>query len=253
MAGPEAVNHRQAPTPAPAPERCATRRHMEQRRPLRAIRGPLEPSRCGPVSRLARSRAVAALARGGLRNRRADAGDPRAMPAGEARRNRSVGRVPRHGPFADREPRDVARGKCTGDSAAGRRGGRVVSGLALNFVPNTALGLAEMRRVVGPGGTIAAYVWDYAGKMELMRHFWDAAVELDPKVRDLDEGVRFRCASRLGWSAHFAKPISWRSKSFRSTFPSASATSTTTGRLSWADRGPPPLTPCPWTTRRAIA
>ena len=67
----------------------------------------------------------------------------------------------------------------------------VVSGLVLNFVPNTALGLAEMRRVVGPGGTIAAYVWDYAGKMELMRHFWDAAVELDPKVRDLDEGVRF--------------------------------------------------------------
>lgn len=26
---------------------------------------------------------------------------------------------------------------------------------------------------------------------ELMRHFWDAAVELDPAAADLDEGVRF--------------------------------------------------------------
>ena len=42
-----------------------------------------------------------------------------------------------------------------------------------------------------PGGTIAAYVWDYAGKMELMRHFWDAAVALNSAVRALDEGVRF--------------------------------------------------------------
>ncbi len=67
----------------------------------------------------------------------------------------------------------------------------VASGLVLNFIPNTALGLAEMRRVATPGGTIAGYVWDYAGKMELMRHFWNAAVELDPAVRELDEGVRF--------------------------------------------------------------
>ena len=67
----------------------------------------------------------------------------------------------------------------------------VVSGLVLNFVPDTALGLAEMRRAAVPGGAIAGYVWDYAGKMELMRHFWDAAVDLDPAVRELDEGVRF--------------------------------------------------------------
>lgn len=67
----------------------------------------------------------------------------------------------------------------------------VVSGLVLNFVPNTAVALSEMRRAVVPGGTIAGYVWDYAGKMELMRHFWDAAVALDPAARELDEGVRF--------------------------------------------------------------
>ncbi len=46
-----------------------------------------------------------------------------------------------------------------------------------------------------PGGVVAAYVWDYAGRMELMRRFWDAAVELDPAAADLDEGARFPIAS----------------------------------------------------------
>ena len=48
-----------------------------------------------------------------------------------------------------------------------------------------------MRRVVGPGGTVALYVWDYAGEMQLMRHFWDAAAALDPPAAELDEGKRF--------------------------------------------------------------
>lgn len=67
----------------------------------------------------------------------------------------------------------------------------VVSGLVLNFAKDPRAALAEMRRVVAPGGCIAAYVWDYAGKMELMRHFWDAAVELDASAAKLDEGKRF--------------------------------------------------------------
>jgi SAM-dependent methyltransferase len=67
----------------------------------------------------------------------------------------------------------------------------VVSGLVLNFVPDQPAALVEMARVANKGGTIAAYVWDYAGKMELMRIFWDAAVELDPDAAKLDEGVRF--------------------------------------------------------------
>lgn len=66
-----------------------------------------------------------------------------------------------------------------------------VSGLVLNFVPDPRAGLAEMARVTVEGGMIAVYVWDYAGKMELMRFFWDAAVELDPDAAKLDEGVRF--------------------------------------------------------------
>jgi SAM-dependent methyltransferase len=67
----------------------------------------------------------------------------------------------------------------------------VVSGLVLNFVQDQRAALLEMSRVTGNGGTVAAYVWDYVGKMELMRFFWDAAVELDPGAATLDEGVRF--------------------------------------------------------------
>ena len=66
-----------------------------------------------------------------------------------------------------------------------------VSGLALNFVPDPPRAVREMERVVRPGGTVALYLWDYAGEMQLMRRFWDAAVALDPEAGALDEGVRF--------------------------------------------------------------
>jgi SAM-dependent methyltransferase len=67
----------------------------------------------------------------------------------------------------------------------------VVSGLVLNFVPNPEQAVTEMKRLARPGGVVAAYVWDYAGKMELMRFFWDAAVALNPAAANLDEGRRF--------------------------------------------------------------
>lgn len=67
----------------------------------------------------------------------------------------------------------------------------VVSGLVLNFISQPGQALAEMARVAKPGGRVAAYVWDYAGRMELMRYFWDAAIALDPDILELDEGRRF--------------------------------------------------------------
>jgi SAM-dependent methyltransferase len=67
----------------------------------------------------------------------------------------------------------------------------VVSGLVLNFVPDRPAALGEMRRVTRPGGVVAAYVWDYADGMQLVRRFWDAAVECDPAARPLDEAARF--------------------------------------------------------------
>lgn len=67
----------------------------------------------------------------------------------------------------------------------------VVSGLVLNFVPDPAMALAEMARTAQPGGTVAAYVWDYSDGMQMLRYFWDAAASLDPAAAALDEGRRF--------------------------------------------------------------
>jgi hypothetical protein len=50
---------------------------------------------------------------------------------------------------------------------------------------------AEIVRAVRKKGTVALYVWDYAKKMQFMRHFWNAAAALDPAAYDLDEGRRF--------------------------------------------------------------
>ena len=69
--------------------------------------------------------------------------------------------------------------------------GAAVSGLVLNFVAERTTMLAELRRVVRAGGTVACYVWDYPGGMQLMRYFWDAAVELDPAVGAHRESTRF--------------------------------------------------------------
>ncbi|MDX1721610.1 MAG: methyltransferase domain-containing protein [Pseudomonas sp.] len=80
----------------------------------------------------------------------------------------------------------------------------VVSGLALNFIPDQHAALLEMARVTGKGGTIGAYVWDYAGKMELMRFFWDAARELDPHAAKLDEGARFPLCRREALATLFS-------------------------------------------------
>lgn len=65
----------------------------------------------------------------------------------------------------------------------------VVSGLVLNFLPDAGAALAAMRQRA-PAGVVAAYVWDYAGRMDLMRYFWDAAGALDPSAA-LDEAARF--------------------------------------------------------------
>jgi trans-aconitate methyltransferase len=66
----------------------------------------------------------------------------------------------------------------------------VVSGLVVNFLPEPDVALAAMR-AAAPDGVIAAYVWDYAEGMQLIRSFWDAAVAVDPAAAPLDEATRF--------------------------------------------------------------
>jgi SAM-dependent methyltransferase len=67
----------------------------------------------------------------------------------------------------------------------------VVSGLALNFVPDPGRAVGEFARVLQPGGVAAVYVWDYADGMQMMRLFWDAAIALDPAAAAFDESPLF--------------------------------------------------------------
>jgi SAM-dependent methyltransferase len=66
-----------------------------------------------------------------------------------------------------------------------------VSGLVLNFVRDHEAVAREMARVTRPGGCVAAYVWDYADGMQMMRRFWDAAIAVSPNDHKLDQAERF--------------------------------------------------------------
>lgn len=80
-----------------------------------------------------------------------------------------------------------------------------VSGLVLNFLPQPVKMLEEMRRVTIPGGVVAVYVWDYAGRMELLSHFWDSVLDLDPSATDLHEARRFPDANAEGLARQFVE------------------------------------------------
>src|SRR3954451_21961093 len=98
---------------------------------------------------------------------------------------------------------------CAGDARALPVGDAavdaVVSGLSLNFVPDPARAVAEDARVSAPGAVVAAYVWDYAAGMEMMRLFWDAAATVDPAVAGKDEAALFPIcrpdALRAAWTS----------------------------------------------------
>jgi len=56
--------------------------------------------------------------------------------------------------------------------------------LVLHFVSDADETAREMRRVVRPGGVVAACVWDFTSGMRMLRLFWDAALALDPDAPD---------------------------------------------------------------------
>jgi ubiquinone/menaquinone biosynthesis C-methylase UbiE len=80
-----------------------------------------------------------------------------------------------------------------------------VSGLVLNFIPEAEKALSEMKRVTDDGGTVAAYIWDYAGKMDFLTHFWDAAVEINSEALNLHESKRFPDSNAGGLKRLFEK------------------------------------------------
>jgi SAM-dependent methyltransferase len=67
----------------------------------------------------------------------------------------------------------------------------VIAGLVLNFVPEPEAAVAEMTRAARPGGTVAGYVWDFAGERQFQRYFWRAATALDPAAIALEQSMQF--------------------------------------------------------------
>lgn len=102
------------------------------------------------------------------------------------------------GPFLEHARNNLADDRASfviagAESLPEREGGFdvVVSGLVLNFLPDPERTMASIRERLRPGGTVAAYVWDYAQGMEFLRCFWDEAVASDPRAAAFDEGRRF--------------------------------------------------------------
>lgn len=75
---------------------------------------------------------------------------------------------------------------------------RALSLLVLHFVPETAKAISEMRRVVRPGGVVAAAVWDHLGGMPVMRMVLDSLAPLDEAAARLRGKYCFQPMMRPG-------------------------------------------------------
>jgi len=69
--------------------------------------------------------------------------------------------------------------------------------LVLHFVTEPERAAGELRRVVRPGGVVAACVWDFAAGMEMLRCFWDAALAVDSGAPDEARTMRFGRAGEI--------------------------------------------------------
>jgi SAM-dependent methyltransferase len=81
----------------------------------------------------------------------------------------------------------------------------VTSLLALNFFPEPEAAVDEMRRIAAPNGFVSACVWDYAGRMQLLRYFWDSVGAAHPGAAELDEGRRFPICSPAALESLFRR------------------------------------------------
>jgi ubiquinone/menaquinone biosynthesis C-methylase UbiE len=78
---------------------------------------------------------------------------------------------------------------------------RALALLVLQFVPDAARAAAEMRRVVRPGGVVAAAVWDGFGGMPHHRMVWDTAAAIDPATAAARHEAFFRPMAAPGQMA----------------------------------------------------
>jgi ubiquinone/menaquinone biosynthesis C-methylase UbiE len=75
---------------------------------------------------------------------------------------------------------------------------RALSLLVLHFVPDAAKAINEMRRVVKPGGVVAASVWDNYGGMPAQRVFWDSFAAVEPLAIPRRAAATIRPMTRPG-------------------------------------------------------
>jgi SAM-dependent methyltransferase len=68
--------------------------------------------------------------------------------------------------------------------------------LVVNFMTDPERAVGEMKRVVEPGGSVAACTWDYRDGMTMLRTYWEAAHEVAPdESAEFDEGKNMRYAT----------------------------------------------------------
>lgn len=77
------------------------------------------------------------------------------------------------------------------------RFGAALSQLAVNFMRDADRGVSEMRRVVRPGGVVAACTWSVVKDMEMLSSFWAAARRLESGAPDEGSAMRYRTAEEL--------------------------------------------------------
>jgi ubiquinone/menaquinone biosynthesis C-methylase UbiE len=80
----------------------------------------------------------------------------------------------------------------------------ITSLLALNFFPSPGAALQRMRSALRPSGVVSACVWDYAGEMQFLRYFWQAAKSFDATGQTVDEGERFPLCNAAALTQLFA-------------------------------------------------
>ena len=73
-----------------------------------------------------------------------------------------------------------------------------VSGLVLNFVPVPGMALAEVTRILRPGGVFVAYVWDYDHPDFFLARFWAGLAVVLGEPASEDERGRWRLCTPEG-------------------------------------------------------
>jgi SAM-dependent methyltransferase len=94
-----------------------------------------------------------------------------------------------------------------------------VMALALFFVPDPAKGVAEMARVVAPGGAVSAYLWDFPGggyPLQLLQEAMRAA-GLKPPIPPRAEVARIAALQEL-WSGAGLEAVETRQIPMRRSF-----------------------------------